>query len=144
MSLPSDYKIDNVSSQDARALINNLMEYLLTNGSGRTDISGGSYNSLGLSSVMPNSLIYVPSATNFPALDLDHTMYVTTENSTYHVPLFTVDQANQRAEYIVGDYKVRQNGSSLDFVNSSGNTVMRMTSSGDLSIVGSLTEGASL
>jgi hypothetical protein len=144
MSLPSDYKIENVGSQDARELLNNLFEYLLTNGSGRTDIAGGSYNSLGLSSVMPNTFIYVPNATNFAALDFDHTMYVTTENSVYHVPLFTLDQVNRRAEYIIGDYIIKQIGSDLDFVNSSGSTVMRLSASGDLSISGTLTQNSAL
>lgn len=144
MSSPTTFKIDNVGSQIARQNINNLFEYLLTNGAGRTDISGGGYGGPSSFFTMPNSFVYVVDSTPFSSVSFDHTMYVTTEDAIYFAPVFTVDQTNRRVDFIIGDYKIKQDGTNLDFVNGSGQTVMRLSASGDLSIAGTLTENASL
>lgn len=144
MSSPTDYKIENISSQPARQNINNLFEYLLTNGAGRTDISGGGYGGPSSFFTLPNSFTYVVDAGPSTSVSIDHTLYITLEDASAFIPVFTVDQTNERIEFIVGGYKIKQNGTTLDFVNSSGNTVMRLASTGNLSIAGTLTQNATL
>jgi len=140
MPYPTTLSIGNTDSQTARSDLNNIFEYFATTGAGRTDV----VNPYTQFQDYPNSFIYNPSTSFRNISSQNSTLLFTKENAGGFIEMCIMDQTNERVDYIVGDYKIKQNGTTLDFVNSSGNTVMRLTSTGNLSIAGTLTQNATL
>lgn len=140
MSYPANLFIGNTDSQTARSDLNNIFEYFATTGAGRTDVT----SPYTVVQDYPNSLVYNPSTSFRSISSQNNTLLFTKENAGGYIEMCIMDQTNERVDWLVGDYKIKQTGTTLDFVNSSGATVMRLTSTGNLSIAGTLTQNATL
>lgn len=140
MTRPSSYPVGNVGSNVAREQINNMLEVILTTGAGLTDIgSGYSGDWLGQP---PNNFRYWTDEGFTPHYGEAHVLLFRNEANTDFIPVCVMDQTNNRVKWIVGDYQIRQEGTDLVFTNSSGDDIMSIDGSGNMSISGTLTQNA--